>query len=101
MEAIEAFKSSAAIGRLCEGLDVARATLYRFWDLKNKAKKQEPKKSFIHPRALNPEEKEKVVEVMNSKRFQDYIILHEYGHMRSLIVKISAHVGHLPPQRTL
>jgi len=71
MQAVEAFKTKAQIKALCDGLDFCRATVYRIWDRKNRPQAPKPKKVFIHPRALKAQEKEKVVEVMNSKRFQD------------------------------
>lgn len=71
MEAIETFKTIASVTMLCQGLDMARATAYRFWDRMNKPVEQKPRSPFIHPRALSQEEKGAVVEVMNSQRFQD------------------------------
>jgi len=72
MEAIETFKTSAPVIKLCEGLDMVRATTYRFWERKkNPSPEKKVRSPFIHPRTLSVGEKQAVVEVMNSKRFQD------------------------------
>lgn len=71
MEAIEIFRMSAPMTLLCQGLDMVRATAYRFWERKKSPTTQKPRNLFIHSRALSEDEKQDVVEVMNSQRFQD------------------------------
>jgi putative transposase len=71
MEAIETFKTSASVIRLCEAMDVVRATAYRFWDRQRHPVEKKVRSPFIHPRALSQDEKQAVVDVVNSRRFQD------------------------------
>jgi putative transposase len=71
MEAIETFKMKAPVTLLCEGLGVVRATAYRFWSRKGHPVEKKERAPFIHPRALSQQEREAVVAVSNSKRFED------------------------------
>lgn len=71
MEAIETFKMSVPVGLLCQGLDMVRSTAYRFWDRKKHPVERQQRAPFIHPRALSKAERQAVVDVVNSKRFQD------------------------------
>ena len=51
---------------------MVRATTYRFLERKkNPLPEKKVRSPFIHPRTLSVGEKQAVVEVMNSKRFQD------------------------------
>ena len=70
IETAEQLAQEVGVKRACQVLGVARSSLYR----KRQKKVSELSKSFrpsLSPRALSPNEKTIVREVLNSPRFQD------------------------------
>lgn len=69
MSAIEAADNEVATAELCQSLGVSRASLYRS---RQPARTQEPKRlRRKHPRALDPVERQAVLDTLHSERFCD------------------------------
>jgi len=69
MSAIEAADSEIGTAALCWSLDVSRASLYRS---RQPERTQEPKPPRAkHPRALDPVERQAVLDMLHSERFCD------------------------------
>ena len=70
MERAETLGEAVGVSKACQALSVPRSRLYR-----ERAVRQETEQVIsaprTHPRSLNPEEKSKVRETLNSERFQD------------------------------
>lgn len=70
MERAEKLGEAVGVSKACQALGVARSRWYR-----ERAARQETEQAIsaprMHPRSLNPEEKSKVRETLNSARFQD------------------------------
>jgi hypothetical protein len=70
MEALDTLAPDVGTKAACEALGISRASLYRHKGRSHVAA-VEPEKRSAPPRALGPEEKRQVLELMNSERFMD------------------------------
>jgi putative transposase len=70
MEALDTLPPDVGTKAACEALGISRASLYRHKG-KNHVAAVEPEKRSAPPRALGPEEKRQVLELMHSERFMD------------------------------
>ena len=66
MEATLSLSPEVGIRPACESLGVSRATFYR-----KRKKEQAPNERRRHPRALSPEERQEVLDILHSARFVD------------------------------
>jgi len=70
IERVETLGVTVGVSKACQALGVPRSRVYRERMAKREAEAKDPV-SRAHPRALNPAEKSKVRETLNSERFQD------------------------------
>jgi putative transposase len=70
MDQAEGLAGKVSITAACQALGIPRSSLYRFRAEKHNSKKANPAPA-PSPRALRPEEKAVVRQVLNSERFQD------------------------------
>lgn len=70
MEAVDTLAPEVGTKAACEALGISRASLYRHKN-RSQALVVEPEKRPAPPRALDPEEKRQVLELMHSERFMD------------------------------
>jgi len=67
MTAVEELQSLVGTARACDVLGVARASLYRWRD----PEPEEPRPRPTPPRALSPQERQTILETLNSEEFSD------------------------------
>lgn len=68
MQAVETSKTQIGVKPACDALGLSRATYYRHKALPGQAK---PSAASASPRALKPEERQQVLDLMHSERFMD------------------------------
>lgn len=71
MEAVEAFGGDIGVKPCCEALGLSRATYYRTMASTSLEKESSPGARNPVPRALHPEERKQVLDLMHSERFMD------------------------------
>lgn len=86
MEAVDTFGGDIGVKPSCEALGLSRATYYRTKASPGVEKESSPGASNPPPRALGPEERRQVLDLMHSERFMDqapreiYATLLDEGH---------------------
>lgn len=70
MKAINELKGVVAVAPLCLALKIPHSTFYR-WTSPAPIRDKAAKALIPHPRALSPEERQEVLDLLHSERFQD------------------------------